>query len=355
MNVSVLYDVVSRIVNHTSLEMRLRRVLRDCVLAVLASRSCLLDDLASALSPRGSYESQYRRIQRFLANERVDVAQLQQEWAQVVLQQINPRDILLLVDETALSKHLKIMVLGIWTSGGCIPLAWRSYQSTAYPACGQVALITQLLDRIRPSLPFPCPTLLLADRGIGSSPDLIKAVDQRGIDILFRVQKTSRFRNRQGQELPLAQLGIPGFAWQSPGVVFKKAGWLELHACVAWDQHYDEPCCLVSTQVIDPFVYGQRFDQEVSFRDLKSDGFQWQRSHVWKPHHADRLLLILAIAYCLVLAVGQALHKPATGRDSRKSAFRRGLDAISSYFRPTIAAFLPKPPLPPPRISSVVQ
>ena len=355
MNASVLYGVVSHIVNHTSLEIRLRRVLRDCVLATLVSRSCLLDDLAHALRPRGSYESQYRRVQRFLANERVDVAHLQGQWAQQVIQHLCPLSLTLLVDETALSRHLKAMVLGIWTDDGCIPLAWRSYQPEAYPACGQVGLIVELLDRIRAALPIPCPTVMLADRGIGTSPDLIRAIDQRGIDILFRVQSTTRFRDAQGREMPLAQLGIPGHAWQSVGDVFKKAGWLTLSACVAWDDAYDTPWCLVSTQAIDPQHYHRRFNQEVGFRDLKSDGFQWHRSHVWLPEHADRLLLILAIAYSLVLAVGQALPPVSRGRDARKSTFRRGLDAISAHFRPTIASFLPKPPFPPPRITSVVK
>jgi len=35
---------------------------------------------------------------------------------------------------------------------------------------------------------------------------------------------------------------------------------------------YDAPWCLASTRPLDPALYGCRFDQEVSFRDLKSDG-----------------------------------------------------------------------------------
>lgn len=355
MNVTLLYDVVSKIVNCTSLEIRLKRVLRDCVLASLVSRSCLLDDLAHALRPRGSYDAQYRRIQRFLANERVDIVKLQGDWARLVIEQTQPSSIILLVDETALSKHLKIMVLGMWTSDGCVPLAWRSYKQDEYPSCGQVALIADLVDRIREAIPFPCSTTLLADRGIGTSPDLIQAIDQRGIDILFRVQRTSYFRNAQGQECALGELGVAGKSWQSVGEVFKKAGWLSLSACVAWGQDYEHPWCLVSTQPIDPHIYGHRFDQEVSFRDLKSDGFQWHRSHVWMPDHADRLLFILAISYFIVLLIGQTLSPVSRGREARKSVFRRGLDALTAQFRPTIQALLPKPPLPPPRITSVVQ
>ena len=357
MKATSLYDVVSNIVNHTSLEIRLRRVLRDFILGVLASGSCLLEDVAHALKPRGSMPSQYRRLQRFLANDHVDVPQLQYEWTQLVIRFLNPTQVMLLVDETALSDHLKIMVLGIWTPGGCIPIAWRSYKSTAYPSGGQVKLITDLLDRVRAAFPIPMPIILLADRGIGTSPELIRAVEQeRGMNILFRVQQSCLFRHwNSAHTIALKDLADEGQVWQCVGDVFKKAGWVPLVATVAQAPGYSQAWCLVSSVRLDPGLYGRRFDQEVSFRDLKSDGFQWHRSHVWLPDHADRLLLVLGLAYALVMRVGQSLPRVTKGRQSRLSTFRRGLDAIRELCRPTIATFLPPPPLPPPRITCVVQ
>ncbi|MCB9457358.1 MAG: hypothetical protein H6671_15335 [Anaerolineaceae bacterium] len=351
-----MYAVVSHIVNQIALEIRLRRVLRDFTLGVLVSGSCLLEDVAHALRPRGTMSSQYRRLQRFLSNDRIDIRQLQREWTQIIIQIMQPEQLLLLVDETALSDHLKVMVLGIWVPGGCIPIAWRSYQATDYPAEGQARLIADLIDRVRDAFPVPLPTLLLADRGIGTSPHLIQAVEQeRGIDILFRVQQTCLFRHWDtAHTVALKDLAAQGQVWQGVGDVFKKAGWLPLVATVAQAPGYDQPWCLVSSVTIDPSLYRRRFYQEVSFRDLKSDGFQWHRSHVWVPDHADRLLLVLALAYALVMLVGQALPPATTGRQSRLSTFRRGLESIRDLFRPTIAALLP-PPLPPPRMTCVVQ
>lgn len=357
MNASILYDAVSNIVNQTSLEIRLRRVLRDFTLGVLASGSCLLEEVAYALEPRGSMPGQYRRLQRFLANDHVDVARLQYEWTQIILPALQAQQLFLLVDETALSDHLKIMVLGIWRPGGCIPIAWRSYRVNGYPAGGQVQLITDLLDRVRAAFPIPMPTTLLADRGIGTSPDLIRAVEQdRGIDVLFRVQQSCLFRHwNSAHTIALKDIATEGQVWQHLGDVFKKAGWLPLVATVAQAPGYEHPWCLVSSVAVDPRHYGRRFDQEVSFRDLKSDGFQWHRSHIWLPDHADRLLLVLTLAYALVMMVGQSLPPITRGRQSRLSTFRRGLDEIRKLCRPTIASFLPKPPVPPPRITCVVQ
>jgi len=231
-----LYQVMSELVNQLSLECRNRRVLKDFVLGMIASGSCQLEKIASALAPRGKVESQYRRLQRFLANERVEMAQLQTEWAEVVVKTMQAEQVVLLVDETALSDHLKAMVLGIWSAGGCVPLAWRCYSAQAYPAEGQVQLIATLLKRVLPAVPVNIPLWLLADRGIGTSPALMQALEAEGCQVLFRVQGSTRFRNLAGEEQSLHSLGIRGQSWQSVGDVFKKAGWLPAHVTVTWDE-----------------------------------------------------------------------------------------------------------------------
>lgn len=353
MNSMQLYQVMSEIVNQLSLECRVRRVLKDFALGMIASGSCQLEKIALALAPRGTVDSQYRRLQRFLANDRVEMAQLQMEWARMVVKTMQAEQVVLLVDETALSDHLKAMVLGIWSAGGCVPLAWRCYPPQAYPAEGQVQLITTLLKRVLPAIPVNIPVRLLADRGIGTSPALMRAVEAEGCPVLFRVQGSTRFRHADGQEQSLHSLGIRGQSWQSVGDVFKKAGWLPAHVAVTWDEAYDHPWCLVCSTSIPDHAYAVRFDQEVSFRDLKSDGFDWQRSHVWLADHAERLLLVLALSYWVVIALGQRLPKPRSGRTARWSAFHRGKAALQAFFHPTIAPLLPLPP--PSFISCVVQ
>lgn len=348
----LLYHVMSEMVNQLKMECRVRRVLKDFALGVLVSESCELEKVAAALAPRGKLESQYRRLQRFLANEHVQMEGLQREWTQMVVKSMRTEQVILLVDETSLSDHVKAMVVGIWGTGGCVPLAWRCYQAQAYPSEGQVELITSLLKRVLPSIPVNLPVWLLADRGIGTSPALMQAVEAQGCSVLFRVQGSTRFRNRDGQEQSLRSLGIRGQVWQSVGDVFKKAGWLPAHVTVTWDSDYQHPWCLVSSEPVPDHAYAIRFDQEVSFRDLKSDGFGWQRSHVWLPHHAERLLLVLALSYWVVLTLGQRLPVPRSGRTARWSAFHRGKAALAAFFRPTIAPLLSHSP--PPFLTCVV-
>lgn len=360
MNPPILYHVMTGIVGRFSLEVRNRRVLRDFVAAMLAASTCRLDKLAGALAPRGTLEGQYRRLQRYLANERIEVTALETEWAQMVLGMMQTHELKLLVDETSLSDHLKAMVLGVWGTDGCVPLAWCCYPNEDHPAEGQVALIRRLLKRVMPAVAYGTKVWLLADRGIGTSPTLVKAVEDEGVCVLFRVQGTTKFRDEQGHERALKYIARRGMSWQGYGDVFKKAGWLKAHVTVAWDETCDQPWCLVSSDPVAPHEYGIRFAQEVSFRDLKSDGFNWNKSHIWIPSHVERLLLVLTICYWLVITVGQSIPRPLTGRRSRWSAFRRGMEAIAAFFRPTIAPFLAPCPasclaLAPPLLTCVVQ
>jgi hypothetical protein len=316
------------------------------VAAMVVSRSCQLEDLARSLQPRGKLDAQYRRVQRFLANERVDVAVVQRQWARVVVGGMKTDTVRLLVDMTDLSDHLGVVVVGVWSQGGCVPLAWRCFNPRSFPAQGQVAVIVDLLSRVMAAIPPGVAVWLLADRGIGTSPDLVRQVEDQGVYVLFRVQGSTRFRDRNGTEHSLKSLGVPGMSCQLVGDVFKKAGWLCAHVTVAWDERCDQPWCLVSSAPVTGHTYAIRFQQEVAFRDLKSDGLNWQRSHVWMPEHADRLLLALTLAYWMIIALGQQVPRPSKGRQSRHSAFRRGLDLFKEAFHPTIAAFLaPSPPV----------
>ena len=104
-------------------------------------------------------------------------------------------------------------------------------------------------------------------------------------------------------------------------------------------------------------TYAQRTWQEASFRDLKSDGWQWQASRIFTPDHADRLVLVMTLAYALTLTAGSlALARPDTypvAKLSRSrtpfSLFRLGLRLLdflpvnTALYRIRIAFSLPPP------------
>jgi hypothetical protein len=198
----------------------------------------------------------------------------------------------------------------------------------------QVELISTLLRWVAPAIRSGIIPLVPADRGIGTSPDLLRRIEQMGWYFEVRVQKNTRLRRAAQADCPLAALvSQAGQTWQGKGQVFKKAGWLEGRVLVVWGQAYQECWCIVTNcPWVTGWDYAVRYWQEASFRDLKSDGWQWQASRVWTPAHAQRLLLVLALAYAWVLTLGTLVmtdadlaHQVTKGHRPTYSIFRLGL------------------------------
>lgn len=300
---------------------------------VVVARQCAPSRVAEKLALVGKADTVQRRLERWLDNTRIDWQGCCRAWSRWVLSHYSGQRRILLVDETKLGAHLSAMVVGMAYRGCCIPLAFWCYPPKQWPMA-QVALITTLLGWIESAVPVGIIPLVQADRGIGTSPELLRAITALGWHFLVRVQKNTRLRQDNGSHCPLAALvSQAGQTWRGQGQVFKKAGWLDCWVLVVWGKAYRESWCLVTNcPDLSGWEYAVRYWQEAGFCDLKSDGWQWQASRIWTPDHANRLLLVLALAYAWVLTLGTLVcsdadfaRRVSKGRTPTYSLFRLGL------------------------------
>jgi len=99
---------------------------------------------------------------------------------------------------------------------------------------------------------------------------------------------------------------------------------------------YAEPCCLFSNQAdLSPDLYSHRFQHEVSFRDLKSDGFKLATFMGLAALACRALTLVMALATLWSLTEGTKVLflYPLTSRQQSFSVFRLGLDYLFERFR----------------------
>jgi hypothetical protein len=316
---------------------------------VILARQCAPSRVAEKLSLVGKADTVQRRLERFLHNPRIDWQSCCQAWAKWVLSHYTGERIILLVDETKLAEHLSVMVVGLAYRQCCIPLAFWCYWPSAWPM-KQVDLIGTLLSWVAPSIPSGVIPLVQADRGIGTSPDLLRRMEQMGWYFEVRVQKNTRLRREAQPDCPLAAfVSQAGQTWRGSGKVFKKAGWLEGRVLVLWGSAYAECWCIVTNcPWVTGWEYAVRYWQEAGFRDLKSDGWQWHVSRIWTPAHANRLLLVLALAYAWVLTLGTLVCSDADlaqrvtkGRHPTYSLFRLGL-RLWEQFNGQVSGLLPR-------------
>lgn len=304
------------------------------------AQRCTLSAVAESLAFLGKPDTVERRLQRFLGNPRVHWQEGCQALSPWVLNSLSTSDlVVLLVDETSLKDKMKVMAVSLAYRGRAIPLAWWCYHQESWPM-GQVELITTLLRWVAPGISPHATVLVQADRGIGTSPDFLRAVASLGWYYLVRVQGQVRLALEDGSEVSYSDL-VPkrGGRWQGPVHAFKGAGWLQCWAVAQWKAKYKEPWLLLTNYpAARGSWYGLRMWEELAFKDFKSTGWQWQRSHVWQPEHANRLWLVMALAYAWVLSLGtQVIRCPqlrselTRGKAWRRSVFHLGLRFLKRW------------------------
>lgn len=290
----------------------------------------------------GRADSQRRRLQRFVKQEQ-PLRAFFEGWTRSVLVRLKQKTVVLVVDETKLKDRLGVMLVGVVYEGRCIPLAWQVYRAncaTAYPAQGQSRLIIGLLKQVRAGLPPGMKVRVLADRGIGTSPLLMRGIMAMGWTFLFRVTKQSKMILEDGSQVTFYdQVNAPGEHYAASGRVFKKRGRVPAHVRVLWAEAAKDKWALVTNDpALAGWEYAQRMWLEEAFRDLKSFGWQLEEAWLESPDRIAHLLIFLVVAYAWLLLWGHALEaRQATARPKKRkdgspvrrwSLFREGRQAF---------------------------
>lgn len=275
---------------------------------IIKARRSQASLIAEELPEFGKASTVERRLQRWIANPRIDVQKTCLSWMRWVLESYPGCPIYLLVDETKISDRIGCMMISLAIQKRAIPLIWRCYRANAavhYPPEGQVKLIADLLKQVVAVLPKNQAVILEADRGIGYSANLMRAVSQLGAYFLFRVNANTILTSKDGCATPLIQIARRGQTWHGTGTVFTKRRIAGCEVHILWEADQAEPWCLVTNLPgLTGTEYALRVWQEESFRDLKSGGWQWHCNLIRNPEIVDRFLLPMALAYAWCVTLG---------------------------------------------------
>lgn len=346
MNLNILYQWTDEIARHLP-------SLNGCQIVnlslfsygVVLSWSSQQSAIARRIACGELVASAVKRLQRFTGNEKWCNERFFVEWSSWVISKLRASSICLLVDETKLKDRMGIMMIGLAFENRCIPLYWTCYKANSskdYRAEGQVDMIAGMLRQIQQAIPADRSVLVLADRGIGTSPRLCQKIDALGLNYLFRITKQSKISIENAEWMTIYEQVRPGQSWSGSGKVFKKRGRVPAHVRAIWKQDYDQPWLLVTNDPqLSGYEYALRNWQEQGFRELKSGGWNWAESYVSCPRRMTRLIAILVLAYAWIIGLGchavaqdsaTTLIKDSTGIRRRKwSLFKEGLEFFYDY------------------------
>lgn len=348
MNLDLLYQWQEKVSNHlSSFTVWQQKRLAKFSLGVMLCEHCHQSRIAKVLAGSVMPDCIVRQLRRCLSDQKWTPAQFTLDWTRWVVSCLPQKRLVLSVDETRIGGRFRVMMVGVVYKRRCIQLAWTCYKEMSgedFPIEGQVRMIATMLGQIKSVLPDDRPVLLLADRGIGNSPALCRAVAALGWHYLFRVPKTVKIKTDGGKLHPYKEVNKGG-RWSASGLVFVKRGRVPAHVRAIWERHCAEPWILVTN---NPYLTGREYAmrnwQEQSFRDLKSGGWQLEMCRLRSPERMSRFLAILALAQGLTLALGslavitgkaRRLIKTKDGKLRRPlSLFKQGLAYFNKYVLP---------------------
>jgi hypothetical protein len=247
-----------------------------------------------------------KRVDRFLGNERVDLAAV----SVALLAWATRRGgrLVLALDWTDLPGGKKLLSLAVPTRGRAVPVHGRVVdQAVMYKS--QNSLEEGLLRELRVLVPAGTSVVIVADRGFGRT-QLMKELRRLGFSFVLRVSGSALFE-REGlrQRVQQVPLGRGQTHWFRE-VRYRDRHPVAVNLVLTWRRRMKEAWFLATDLTLPPreviALYGYRMQIEEAFRDAKSVRWGFRLRHVCLRDCGrwERLLMVLGVAYLFLLAVG---------------------------------------------------
>lgn len=306
----------------------------DClgqiIQALFIVRTINLTQVASAFKSQVKEESSYRRVCRFFTGFSFDMSRI----VLLVFRMFSLGErCTLILDRTNWKwgqTPINILMLSIAYKGIGIPLFWVVLNLEGN-SCAEDRI--DLLNRVVERLGTSKIEALLADREFVGTQWFLFLIEQK-IPFIIRVKQNSVVEIGESGKLPIGRLR----KWLSRKKIvnYPVNLWgLSLYVSIEKRRGAKEQMIVVSNFLFeDPlWMYRRRWEIETMFGCLKTRGFRMEDTHITDPDKIERVVFVLAIAFCWAYRTGdiqdriQAIEVKTHGRKAR-SLFREGLNLI---------------------------
>ena len=225
------------------------------------------------------------------------------------------RRLALALDATTLKQICVVLTISVLYRGCAIPIAWQVLPASQKGAWRPhwLALLAQLAQQV----PADWQVLVLADRGLFAA-WLYHAIQALHWHPFLRINTGGKCRPAGASEFqPLLSL-LPAArqTWSGAVVCFKTTR-LAATLLICRAEPHEHPWLILTDlppDVAQVGWYGLRAWIEGQFKDIKSDGFQWQYTRMIDPERISRLWLVMAVALLYTVSLGSQVEadRPAS-------------------------------------------
>lgn len=301
------------------------------LLALITVKNADLTEIANSLAGTAKTASNYKRCQRFLRFFAVPLAEIA-AFIIKLLALTGPWTLSLDRTNWKLgTKDLNLLVLGIVKAGIAYPIVWFALDKAGNSNTEERILIMELFLTLFGKEQI---ATLVADREFVGKKWLEWLV-QENIPYQLRVKENFQVTNARGQKVAVKQLFRATQVNQPLVLPTPRQMWGQSYYFSGCLLERGEYLILVSP-TYEPLAvahYAQRWGIETLFSALKTRGFCLEQTHVTHEERLQKLVALLALAFCWCHKIGLWLHAQRAlklkkhGRPPQ-SIFRRGFDHI---------------------------
>jgi len=308
------------------------KTLAEVVVGAMRCRRVSLADVGRSMRGSALAKHRIKRVWRFLRNERIEAPEAMRAMLHLAARASGWR-LVVAVDWVDVREY-KVLRAAVPIGGRSIPVLFAAY--TKWDVFkSQNAFEEGFFALLRTLLPERTHAVIIADRGFHRA-ELAQTLQALRLSYVIRVNGKTHFstdafcgpldslRLRPGRH---ADLGFGAYRKQRP---------VRQRVVVYWRTRNAEPWFLATD--LDAgwrriaAAYARRMSIEELFRDEKNLRYGWglRQSHVSDEHRLERLLLVLAFAYLLLLLIG--FHAMQTLSSAHWSAASSGKRRQASAF-----------------------
>jgi hypothetical protein len=276
-----------------------------------------------------------RRLQRFLANQEIAVVPIWTSLLAQVLPFFRDQRLTFVLDTTPLADRACVVYLGLLVHSRLLPVGWQVMPLSEPWEERQWAIVSTLLDRVKPYV-GQAECTLIADSGLAGLP-LVQICQARRWHYLLRLSGQHTCRpacgKRAGCWWAMSELvSKMGQSWFGEALVWQEHH-LPAFVSAVWEPGYQDAWFLLSDLPAGRArvqAYRRRMRVESSFQDFKSRGWDIEGTVIAERARLERLLLVLFMGVWWVSHLAAACmhdgHRDRFDRHDRrdKGTFRIG-------------------------------
>jgi hypothetical protein len=301
------------------------KTLSVLVAAALVTQRVSLANLGRNIASPSAAKHQIKRVYRFVANPRIEVSWGMAGVLKVLLKRwrrgYKNKPLLVSFDWTDI-RGLQVLMAAAVVKGRSIPLVWASCPKYVWKGHkSRNGFEESLLLLLRALIPkeLGIQIVILADRGFGRT-ELGRFCQHYGFHYVIRIQPKVKIQvGSLRTRLDLYPV-FRGICRRLDNVLYRaQDDPLTQHVIIRWKKSLPkkrDECWYLMTDLPQSArylsdLYAKRMEIEEFFRDAKNkrNGWSLRDTGISDPERLDRLILILAIAYWFLIALGLAAQK----------------------------------------------